>query len=105
MSDLYRNSVNQDVPTRDQIANRAYELYQDRGREDGRDVEDWLAAERELRSQNSPKQSISSSSSDEPRSSSLPTSRQRQSKTKTAASPSSFGNTNPVDHQNSSTDF
>lgn len=105
MSDFYRSSSNQDVPTRDQIANRAYELYQDRGREDGRDVEDWLAAERELRSQNSPKQSISSSSSDKPRSSSLPTSRQRQSKTKTTASPSSFGNTNPVDHQNSSTDF
>lgn len=31
-----------------QIAARAYELYLQRGREDGHDVEDWLAAEKEL---------------------------------------------------------
>lgn len=31
------------------IARRAFELYCDRGREDGRDVDDWLNAERELR--------------------------------------------------------
>jgi hypothetical protein len=31
------------------IARRAFELYCDQGREDGRDVEDWLTAERELR--------------------------------------------------------
>lgn len=105
MSDLYRSSPKQDVPTRDQIAQRAYEIYQTRGREHGRDVEDWLVAERELRSQNSPRESISPSSTDKARNSSLPTSRQRQSKTKTAASPSSFGNTNPVDHQNSTTEF
>jgi hypothetical protein len=105
MSDLYRNTPKQDVPTRDQLAYRAYEIYQNRGRAHGRDVEDWLAAERELRSQNLPKPSISSSSTDKPRTSSLPASRQRQSKTKTAAPPSSFGNTNPVDHQNSSTEF
>jgi len=48
MADLY-----QDVPTRDQIQLRAYELYVKRGREDGRDVEDWLAAETELRNQHS----------------------------------------------------
>ena len=105
MSDLHRSSFNQDVPTKDQISQRAYEIYQNRGREDGRDVEDWLAAERELRNQNLPKQSISSSSAEKSRTSSLPTSRQRQSKTKTANSPSSFGTTNPVDHQNSSTEF
>jgi hypothetical protein len=37
-------------PTPDQIAQRAYELYQARGGQDGYDVEDWLAAERDLRS-------------------------------------------------------
>jgi hypothetical protein len=31
------------------IARRAYDLYLARGREDGHDVEDWLQAERELR--------------------------------------------------------
>lgn len=31
------------------IARRAYELYCDRGCQDGHDVEDWLTAERELR--------------------------------------------------------
>jgi hypothetical protein len=33
----------------DQIRQRAYELYVERGYVDGRDEEDWLAAERELR--------------------------------------------------------
>jgi hypothetical protein len=36
-------------PTSDDIARRAYELYERRGREDGRDRDDWLQAERELR--------------------------------------------------------
>jgi hypothetical protein len=36
-------------PTHDEIANRAYELFLDRGRCDGGDLEDWLAAECELR--------------------------------------------------------
>ena len=31
------------------ISRRAFELYCDRGREDGHDVDDWLTAERELR--------------------------------------------------------
>jgi len=35
--------------TESEIARRAFELYCDRGREDGHDVEDWLRAERELR--------------------------------------------------------
>ena len=35
--------------TESDIARRAFELYCDRGREDGHDVEDWLNAERELR--------------------------------------------------------
>ena len=33
---------------RSRIAERAYELYVNRGREEGRDVDDWLEAEREL---------------------------------------------------------
>jgi hypothetical protein len=36
------------VMPQDDIARRAYELYCDRGREDGHDVDDWLNAEREL---------------------------------------------------------
>ncbi len=35
-------------PSEAQIEQRAYELYLERGREHGRDVEDWLEAEREL---------------------------------------------------------
>jgi hypothetical protein len=35
--------------TDNDIARRAFELYCDRGREDGHDVDDWLNAERELR--------------------------------------------------------
>jgi hypothetical protein len=36
-------------PTQEDIARRAYELFEQRGREHGHDVEDWLQAERELR--------------------------------------------------------
>ena len=35
--------------TESDIARRAFELYCERGREDGHDVDDWLNAERELR--------------------------------------------------------
>ena len=35
--------------TEGDIAGRAFELYCERGREDGHDVDDWLNAERELR--------------------------------------------------------
>ena len=38
-----------DGPTDSAIAERAYELYEARGREPGRDQDDWLQAERELR--------------------------------------------------------
>ena len=47
-----RFSDNNKVPTAitpDDIAKRAYALYLARGGEDGHDVEDWLAAESELR--------------------------------------------------------
>lgn len=32
----------------EKIQNRAFELYEQRGREDGHDLEDWLQAESEL---------------------------------------------------------
>ena len=35
-------------PGHDRVARRAYELYQQRGGEPGRDLDDWLEAEREL---------------------------------------------------------
>jgi len=36
-------------PSHDDVARRAYDLFQARGAEDGRDMDDWLRAERELR--------------------------------------------------------
>lgn len=35
-------------PSEEQIQQRAYELFLERGCEHGRDIEDWLEAEREL---------------------------------------------------------
>jgi hypothetical protein len=37
------------LPTHEQIARRAYELFEQRGPEHGHDIDDWLQAERELR--------------------------------------------------------
>jgi hypothetical protein len=85
MAELYRNTPKQDVPTREQIAQRAYEIYENHGRQDGRDMEDWFAAERELRTYNSPRtpaSSLSNLSNDKARGS-FATSRPRQSRTKT----------------------
>jgi Protein of unknown function (DUF2934) len=36
------------VPSQDRIRERAYELYEGRGREPGQDKQDWLHAEREI---------------------------------------------------------
>ena len=36
------------APTHDEIAQLAYRLYESRGRQDGHDNEDWLAAEQQL---------------------------------------------------------
>ena len=38
----------QEVTSREEIARLAYQLYELRGRQDGHDVGDWLAAEEEL---------------------------------------------------------
>ena len=40
------------VITKDDVAQRAYELFLARGRVDGHDVEDWLEAERQLVAEN-----------------------------------------------------
>jgi hypothetical protein len=37
------------VPTKEEIARRAYELYLQRGGADGSDVADWITAEAELK--------------------------------------------------------
>jgi hypothetical protein len=37
------------VPLHDRIRERAYELYESRGREHGKDEQDWLRAEQEIR--------------------------------------------------------
>jgi len=38
---------------RDEISRRAYERYEERGREAGHDLDDWLEAERDLQSRSS----------------------------------------------------
>jgi P-type Cu2+ transporter len=38
----------QDIELEDQIRQRAYELYEERGREDGHELDDWLRAEAEI---------------------------------------------------------
>ena len=37
-----------DIPTHEEIAQRAFALYEQRGTADGRDLDDWLEAERQL---------------------------------------------------------
>ena len=41
--------VTQHVPNREAIGRRAYEIYVSQGATDGRDLDDWLQAERDLR--------------------------------------------------------
>jgi hypothetical protein len=36
------------INTEDEIRRRAFEVYEQRGREDGHDVEDWLRAQKEI---------------------------------------------------------
>lgn len=44
-----RSKIEQAPPTKEQIEARAYELYLQRDREDGQELEDWLLAEKELK--------------------------------------------------------
>jgi len=41
-------AVSEPKQLEDQIRERAYELYEERGREHGHDLEDWLCAEQEI---------------------------------------------------------
>lgn len=42
-------SKDEAAPTHEMIADRAYQRYVERGMQDGHDLEDWIAAETELR--------------------------------------------------------
>ena len=42
------SDISKTLLTEDHIARRAYEIYLDRGRKNGRDIDDWLIAEKEL---------------------------------------------------------
>ena len=44
-----RSTIEQALPTKEQIEARAFELYLQRGGKDGQDLEDWLIAEKELK--------------------------------------------------------
>jgi len=48
-------------PSDQEIAARAYEIFQGRGGTDGRALDDWLTAEQELRENNKPKRSTRAS--------------------------------------------
>ena len=48
-SDRLRPKIEQELPIKEQIKARAYELYLQRGGKDGQDLEDWLIAEKELK--------------------------------------------------------
>lgn len=82
MSELSGRTSQQEVPTREQIAQRAYELYEQRGCGQGKDLEDWLTAEKELRSRNT--FVARASSSQDVNSSTLIGSTQKQTRAKAA---------------------
>ena len=44
------NAIAKDLALFERIAQRAYELFEQRGRQAGSELEDWLQAEREIRS-------------------------------------------------------
>ena len=46
--EIVMSERDQTKPAEEEIQRRAYEIYEARGREDGKELDDWLAAEREL---------------------------------------------------------
>jgi hypothetical protein len=46
---LKSDEPNVQIPIEQQIQQRAYELYEQRGRTDGRELDDWLQAECEIK--------------------------------------------------------
>jgi hypothetical protein len=53
---------------RERVARRAYERWEERGREDGRDQEDWFEAEREVEDGSSGQSTVPSAQSTQDRS-------------------------------------
>jgi hypothetical protein len=47
-NDKYQPSPGENHPNEDEVARRAYELYEARGAEPGHELEDWLEAENEI---------------------------------------------------------
>jgi len=47
-----KSSTSNHKPTQDQIAQRAYAIFEQNGRAPGRDLENWMQAERELSASN-----------------------------------------------------
>jgi hypothetical protein len=45
---MYQNWRTSDDEVREKVAIRAYEIYEDRGGQHGRDIDDWLQAESEI---------------------------------------------------------
>ncbi|HWC61385.1 MAG TPA: DUF2934 domain-containing protein [Verrucomicrobiae bacterium] len=64
---MAKHMTNSNTPTQEQIARRAYEIFIERGQPEGRDLEHWLEAERQLRaagqSKNAPVTATSSATS------------------------------------------
>ena len=48
LSDIEEEERRRSVPTSEEIRQRAFEIYIERGRIRGRDLDDWLQAEREV---------------------------------------------------------
>ena len=48
------SAMEPDQDFQDRVARKAYEIFEDRGRAAGDDVEDWLAAERLIKSESGP---------------------------------------------------
>jgi DUF2934 family protein len=59
--DTAQSSTQSGPVSNDDVAQRAYTLYLARGCEPGKDVEDWLQAEQELRSVATPTEAVPSS--------------------------------------------
>ena len=54
------------IPTHEQITRRAYEIFIERGRPEGRDLEHWLEAEKQLRATSQTKSATPVSASNAP---------------------------------------
>jgi hypothetical protein len=53
MAKTFKSSDNKSKPSQDEIAKRAYEIFERNGRKPGEDLANWLAAESELMNEKS----------------------------------------------------